>query len=101
MSLTVLFLSQFQLELDTGLPRHQLLYLASILERKIDIDKNGKVTRNEWEQWISAQSKPKTNNKAIGGVMQVVAYSPTFSCCPPPLFIIGISCIEILLYLLW
>lgn len=89
---------------DTGLPKHQLVYLVGILEKKIDVNKDGKVTRKEWEQWISAHSKPKLNpkNKTLGGVVQTVFYqpSPTFQWCPPPVFIITISCIEILLYLL-
>ena len=98
--------------MEYGLPRHQILALASkyeteILkhEKEIDLNKDGRVKREEWSQWVSANSRSKNlpKNTILEGVFQVLIYQPstTFEWCPPPLFILGISFIQILLYLLW
>ena len=89
------------MEYDTGLARHELLYLASQLN-KADKNRDGKIVLEEWENWIQVKGKrPFQNKKAMGGMMQVLAYSPTYSCNPPTLFIIIITLLEVLFYLLW
>ena len=74
-------------------------------EKEIDVNKDDKVTLEEWNNWISANSRSKNlpKNTVLEGVFQVLIYQPstTFEWCPPPLFILGISFIQILLYLLW
>jgi hypothetical protein len=92
----------FKLELETGLPRHRLLYLASQLVNYADANRDGKVTCKEWEDWIKAKGhQPFQKSKAVGGLMQVLAYSPTYSCCPPAIFIASITFLQILFYILW
>ena len=74
-------------------------------EKEIDVNKDCKVTREEWSQWLSANSRSKNlpKTKVRERIFQVLIYQPstTFELCPPPLFIIVISAIQILLYLLW
>ena len=91
--------------MEYGLPGHEILALATKYEKEIDVDKDGKVTNEEWKQWLSTNSRSKNlpKNKVLEGIFQVLIYQPstTFVLCPPPLFIIVISAIQILLYLLW
>ena len=93
--------SFFQLERDTGFARHQLVYLASQLANYADKNKDGKISLKEWQEWLDSKKRPFAKSRAMGGFMQVVAYSPTYSCCPPTVFILGITFLIVLFYVLW
>lgn len=95
--------SSYQLELETGLPRHKLLYLVKEIENYADKNHDGKVTLKEWQDWIQHRVKTKRatgKGKKFNQVMQVLAYSPTYTCSPPTLFILIITCVQVLFYLL-
>lgn len=95
--------SSYQLELDTGLPRHKLLYLAKEVESYADKNRDGKVTLKEWQEWIQNRVKSKRETgkvKKLNQFMQVMAYSPTYTCSPPTLFILSMTCLQVLFYLL-
>ena len=70
--------------------------------KKADKNSDGYLTLKEWEEFLKFKSsfnhQPKS--KVMGGVMGVVALSPTYTCSPPTLFIIGISALQLLFYLL-
>ena len=91
----------YTLEYDTGLPRHQLEYMLSKF-KKADKNSDGYLTLKEWQEFLKCKSKfnNQPKNKVMGGVMGVVALSPTYTCSPPTLFIIGISALQVLFYLL-
>ena len=91
-----------QLEEKTGLPRHRLAYMASQLKSKADKNKDGKISLDEWEEWVASKSGKEflAGKKYAGGFMRVVAYSPTYSCSPPKLFIAVISILQVLFYIL-
>ena len=91
----------YTLEYDTGLPRHQLEYMLSKF-KKADKNSDGYLTLKEWQDFLKCKSKfnNQPKNKVMGGVMGVVALSPTYTCSPPTLFIIGITALQVLFYLL-
>ena len=92
----------FQLEEQTGLPRHQLAYMASSLKSKGDKNRDGKISLEEWEEWIQSKSGKEflARHKYADGFMRVMAYSPAYSCTPPKLFILSISILQIIFYIL-
>ena len=91
-----------KLEEQTGLPRHQLAYMASSLARKGDKNKDGKISLEEWEDWIQSKSGKEflARHKYADGFMRVMAYSPAYSCYPPTFFILSISILQVVFYLL-
>ena len=92
----------------TGLPRSRSEYLTKQLKTVADTNQDGKISRNEWQDWVDKCIKKTTKDapgsgvfsKAMGGFMRVVAYAPTYSCCPPPLFVISITLLQVMFYLL-
>ena len=65
--------------------------------------RDGKITINEWEEWLNqTQTKNKflLKHKKIDGALQIVSYAPQRSCCPPPVFVAGITIIQVLFYIL-
>ena len=90
------------MEERTGLPRYRLAYMATQLKTKADKNKDGKISLDEWEDWISSKSGKEfvSGKKYAGGFMMVVAYSPLYSCSPPKLFIAAISILQVLFYIL-
>ena len=90
-----------QLELRTGLPRYRLVHLATQLKDVADANRDGKISRTEWEGWVGKSGRDFLGkSKAAGGFVRVVAYSPTYSCSPPTVFIGLITILQIVLYLL-
>ena len=90
-----------QLEEETGLPRHQLAYMATSLARKGDKNKDGKISLEEWEEWIQSKSGKEflARHKYADGFMRIMAYSPSYSCTPPKLFVLTISIVQTAIYL--
>jgi hypothetical protein len=55
----------------------------------------------EWESWIGRKGKEFLGgSQAAGGFLRVLAYSPTYSCSPPTIFIALITLLQIVIYLL-
>ncbi len=82
--------------------KDQLLSLTNKL-KKADKNQDGSITLHEWEDWVQAtQSKPtkKIKNDKLNKAMNLVAYSPTWTCTPPTIFIILMSFLQVLFYLL-
>ena len=76
--------------------------MASQLKSKADKNNDGKISLEEWEEWIASKSGKDflANRKYAGGILRVVAYSPTYSCSPPKMFIVAISIIQVVFYVL-
>ena len=75
--------------------------MASSLARKGDKNKDGKICLEEWEDWIQSKSGKEflARHKYADGFMRIMAYSPSYSCYPPKLFILTISIIQTVIYL--
>lgn len=93
--------SSFKLELKTGLPRHRLIYLTSQLKTYADANHDGKISSTEWKQWVDKSDEQLLGNtKIAGGFLRVLLYSPTYSCVPPTIFILSITLLQVMFYLL-
>ena len=92
-----------QLEKNTGIPKRKLILLVKQLEDYADKNRDGKITLKEWEAYLKSKQGGNffKNNKIVHGIAQIVSYAPTVHCCPPPLFIILITCLQIVFYVLW
>ena len=85
----------------TGLPRYRLLDLVNHQLNDADKNHDGKISVDEWEKFIqSKRGLLFQRNSNLRGALQVVAYSPTYSCCPPPLFILTITALQIIAYVI-
>ena len=92
--------SAFNIEHDMGISKSQLLYLISKL-KKADKNQDQIVTLVEFEDWLQRnQTGPIIRNPLIEKAVGVVAFAPSWSCKPPTLFIILISFIQVVFYLL-
>ena len=92
--------SAFNIEHDMGISKSQLLYLISKL-KKADKNQDQIVTLVEFEDWLQRnQTGPIIRNPTIKKAVGVVAFAPSWSCKPPTLFIILISFIQVVFYLL-
>ena len=77
------------------------MYLASLLSSKADLDNNGCISCQEWEKFVESKGhKVLENNKLAGGFLRLIAYSPTYSCSPPTVFIAAITVLQITFYLM-
>lgn len=76
--------------------------MASSLAHKGDKNKDGKISLEEWEDWIQSKSGKEflSRHKYADGFMRVMAYSPQYNCRPPTLFILTMSILQVLFYLL-
>jgi hypothetical protein len=78
-----------------------LVHLASQLKTVADANRDGKISRHEWETWVDKKGKEFLGqSKAAGGFLRVIAYSPTYSCNPPTIFLGLITALQIIFYLL-
>ena len=95
--------SSYQIEYDTGMAKDQLLCLVNKLKRA-DKNQDGTITLQEWEDWVHrTKSGPKIlmiKNDKLNKVLNVVGYAPTWTCKPPTIFIILMSFLQVLFYLL-
>ena len=94
--------SAFQIEYDTGIPKDQLVLLANKL-KKADKNQDGTICLAEWEDWVHRiQGGPKTlvDNDHLNTLLNVIGYAPRWTCRPPTLFIILMSCLQVIFYLL-
>ena len=78
-----------------------MLHLANQL-KKADKNEDGEVTLLEWEAFLEKRAGGKSAllEGVSGGIIRVVAYSPSYSCCPPTIFILSITALQIVFYLL-
>ena len=76
--------------------------MASSLKSKGDKNRDGKISLEEWEEWIQSKSGKEflARHRYADGFMRVMAYSPAYSCTPPKLFILSISILQIIFYIL-
>lgn len=86
-----------KLELETSLPRYQLMHLVKTLP-KSDANKDGLIDEHEWRQHVNKYSREFMDSGVAGGALRVVLYTPTFSCNPPTLFLILITALQIVFY---
>ena len=94
--------SSFQIEYDTGIAKDELLLLTNQL-KKADKNQDGSICLQEWEDWVNQiQGGTRTivENGHLNKLLNVLAYAPRWTCRPPTVFIILMSFLQVLFYLL-
>ena len=90
----------FNIEHDMGIPKNQLMYLVSKL-KKADKNQDQMVTLVEFEDWLQRNQQGLIiRNEMVKKAVSVVAFAPTCTCKPPTLFIILISFVQVICFLL-
>ncbi len=75
------------MEKETSLPRYRLLHLVNNLD-KADLDSDGRIDEAEWERHVRQYGSEFMNTSVMGKALRVIAYSPSYSCHPPTLFLL-------------
>ena len=84
-----------------GFPKKELIYLINQFKHKADKNKDGKIDAEEWTDWLDKHTKqPLENHHKAGAIAQVFAYSERWTCSPPTVFILSITFLQVLFYLL-
>jgi len=91
----------YDLEVKYGFPKKELIYLINQFKKKADKNKDGKIDEEEWTDWLDKHTKqPLENHHKAGAIAQVFAYSERWTCSPPTVFILSITFLQVLFYLL-
>ncbi len=88
-----------QLEQKTGLPRSRLLYIADKAE-KADLNGDGRIVLSEWRQYLNRFGRDFLDRGVTAGVLRVLAYSPSYSCHPPTVFLLTMTAAQIVVFIM-